>query len=71
MSPIPLITIKAKIKTRLMIIERNLEKSLSKEKISRIKEHIHKKFNLKPEETQTGVEEPKLFTKNILGFIDK
>lgn len=69
MSAIPFLTIKAKIRTRVTIIERNLERSLSKEKISKIKEHIQKKFDLKPEDCTTGIEQPTLYTKDIFDFI--
>lgn len=60
------IAIKAKIRTRLNCIERNVVKHLSAEKVKRIKEHIVKQLNLEDSESySTGIVKPTLYTKDF------
>lgn len=60
------LSIKAKIRSKLSIIENNISKYIKQDKIERVKEHIHKQLNIcKNNEIKTGILKPNVFTKNI------
>lgn len=60
------LSVKAKIRSRLSIIEKNISKYLKQDKINRTKEHIQKQLNvLKNSDLKTGILKPNFFTENI------